>query len=91
MCGKRHDKPFPIFEPDCPARATWRISTGGLVFFLSLCPKRLKCPVSLCGDPNFQSPIGGVVLVVIDVAVVWMKSPHNVLAVVASLVPGRWW
>ena len=38
---------------------------------------------SLCGDPNFRSPIGDVVLVVVDVAVVWMKSPHNVL--VASL------
>ena len=38
---------------------------------------------SLCGDLNFRSPIGGVVLVVVDVAVVWMKSPHNVL--VASL------
>ena len=32
---------------------------------------------SLCGDLNFRSPIGGVVLVVVDVAVVWMKSPHN--------------
>jgi hypothetical protein len=39
------------------------------------------------GDPNFQSPIGGVVLVVVDVAVVWMKSPHNVL--VASLRVGN--
>jgi len=38
---------------------------------------------SLCGDLNFQSPIGGVVLVVVDVAVVWMKLPHNIL--VASL------
>jgi hypothetical protein len=41
---------------------------------------------SLCGDLNFRSPIGGAVLVVVDVAVVWMKSPHNVL--VASLVRG---
>ena len=42
---------------------------------------------SLCGDPNFRSPIGGVVLVVVDVAVIWMKSPHNdsELPVVASL------
>jgi hypothetical protein len=38
---------------------------------------------SLCGDPNFQSPIGGIVLVVVDVAVIWIKSPHN--ALVASL------
>ena len=32
---------------------------------------------SLCSDLNFQSPISGVVLVVVDVAVIWMKSPHN--------------
>ena len=38
---------------------------------------------SLCGNLNFHSPIGGVVLVVVDVAVAWIKLPHN--ALVASL------
>ena len=51
-------------------------------FFLSLCHTSLKVSgysQSLCGDLNFRSPIGGVVLVVVDVAVIWMKSPHNEL------------
>jgi len=37
----------------------------------------------LCSNLNFHSPIGGVVLVVVDVAVAWIKLPHN--ALVASL------
>jgi len=38
---------------------------------------------SLCSNLNFHSPIGNVVLVVVDVAVAWIKLPHN--ALVASL------
>ena len=59
------------------------------VFFsksLSQIETSLKVPgysQSLCGNLNFQSLIGGVVPVVVDVAVDCMKSPHNVL--VASL------
>ena len=55
------------------------------VFFsksLSQIETSLKVPSysqSLCGDLNFRSPIGGVILVVVNAAVVWMKSPHNVL------------
>ena len=59
------------------------------VFFsksLSQIETSLKVPrysQSLCGDLNFQSPIGGVVVVVVDVACIWISAPHN--ALVASL------
>jgi len=50
--------------------------------------KVVRCSQSLCGVPYFRSPTGDVVVVVVDVAPIWMLTPHNVL--VASLVcPSR--
>ena len=46
--------------------------------------KVVRCSQSLCGVPYFRSPTGDVVVVVVDVAPIWMLTPHNVL--VASLV-----
>ena len=43
----------------------------------------VRCSQSLCGVPYFRSPTGDVVIVVVDVAPIWMLTPHNVL--VASL------
>jgi len=45
--------------------------------------KVVRCSQSLCGVPYFRSPTGDVVVVVVDVAPIWMLTPHNVL--VASL------
>ena len=41
---------------------------------------------SLCGVPSFRSPTGDVVLVVLDVAPIWISALHNKL--VASLPSG---
>ena len=44
---------------------------------------------SLCSVPSFRSPTGDVVLVVVDVAPIWMQALHGVLVEILILTLSR--
>jgi len=53
-------------------------------------PSKVPCySQSLCGVPSFRSPTGDVVLIVVDVAPIWMQALHGVLVEILILTLSR--